>query len=220
MSADSQETARARRLPPLYYLHNFRLALATLRERYVGLLSASETGFIEQFDRLPEPAQCLLTRLAMRKGALFRRATLHYVEVPEPDKALRELATLGWLDPDPWLSAQELLCVLSSEELRAAVGIRRRRRACVGRRADTQAQLTLPLEAQPTIRRSLGDWNASLAGSVVHLCAEPLTQRLQHLFFGNHYQSWAQFVLADLGLTRYESVAMDASEGVSQPRGD
>jgi hypothetical protein len=74
---------RERRLPPLYYLHNFRLALATLAERYAGLLSADETGFIEQFGRQSESVQCLLARLVMRNGPLFRRATLQYAEVPD-----------------------------------------------------------------------------------------------------------------------------------------
>jgi hypothetical protein len=55
MSTNSQESAPERRLPPLYYLHNFRIALATLMERYAGLLSTDETAFIEQFDRQTEP---------------------------------------------------------------------------------------------------------------------------------------------------------------------
>ena len=70
-----------RRLAPIYYLHNFRRALATLAERYAGLLDADEGGFIEQFDRQAEPVQCLLARLVMRKGPLFRRASLGYAEV-------------------------------------------------------------------------------------------------------------------------------------------
>src|SRR5690606_30346635 len=34
-------------------------------------------------------------------------------------------------------------------------------------------------------------------------------QRLQLLFFGNHYQDWSEFVLSDLGLYRYETVVLD-----------
>ena len=51
-----------RPLQPLYYLRNFRIALATLEERYSELLSVEETQFIERFASLPEPTQCLLTR--------------------------------------------------------------------------------------------------------------------------------------------------------------
>jgi len=234
MSADRQELAldflafepvdlpspavRTQQLPPLYYLHNFRLALATLKERYVGLLSADEAGFIERFDRLSQAAQCLLTRLVMRKGPLFRRATLHYAEVPDLESTLQELVALGWLDPDPLLSADELSRVLSSEELRLAVGIRRRQRSRVERPASQVTQLSLRLQDQPTIRRALSEWNASLTCSVVHLGVEPLIKRLQLLFFGNHHQSWAEFVLADLGIKRYESVVIDATARAFQSR--
>ncbi len=202
---------RERRLAPLYYLNNFRLALATLGERYAGLLSAEETGFIEQFDRQSESIQCLLARLVMRKGPLFRRASLRYAEVPDLENALQELSALGWLDSDPLLSADELACVLNSEELRLAVGIRRGSRARLARLAFQQTQLALPLVHLPTIQRSLSDWHAGLAGSVVRLIAEPLINRLQALFFGNHYQSWSEFVLVDLGVTRYESVPLAAN---------
>jgi hypothetical protein len=201
---------RPSRLRPLYYLHNFRLALATLDERYADLLSADEAGFIASFGRLSECAQCLLTRLVMRKGPLFRRATLQYADVSDVEQALQELVALGWLDPDPLLSADDLSRVLNSAELRLAVGIRRGRRSRLERSACKETQMALPLQDQPTIYRSLTDWNARLAGRVVHLRMDPLIKRLQLLFFGNHYQSWAEFVLVDLGVKRYESVAMDA----------
>lgn len=202
---------RERRLPPLYYLHNFRLALATLQERYAGLLSADETGFIGQFGRRSAPAQCLLARLAMRNGPLFRRATLQYAEVPDLEKSLQELAALGWLDLDPVLCADELARVLNSEELRLAVGIRRGPRTHPVRLACRESQLALPMHDQPKIRRSLAGWNVRLAGSVVRVAAEPLINRLQTLFFGNHHQSWAEFVLVDLGVAQYESVPLDAN---------
>jgi hypothetical protein len=227
MSANNQESAlelfafdaadlpapvvRERRLSSLYYLHNFRLALASLMERYAGLLSADETGFIEQFDRRSESVQCLLARLVMRNGPLFRRASLRYAEVPDLETALQELGALGWLDLDPLLCADELARVLNSQELRLAVGIRRSSRSHRARLAIQEPQLALPLHDPPTIHRSLSDWNARLAGSVVRLSVEPLINRLQALFFGNDHQSWAEYVLVDLGVARYESVPLDGN---------
>jgi hypothetical protein len=202
---------RERRLPPLYYLHNLRLALASLTERYAELLSADEVDFIEQFDRQSEPVQCLLGRLVMRTGSLFRRASLRYAEVPDLEQALQALAALGWLDLNPLLCADELARVLNSQELRVAVGIRRGLRPHVARSAAQKTQLALPLGDQPIIHRSLSDWNARLAGSVIRWSAEPLMNRLQALFFGNPHQSWAEFVLVDLGVARYESVPLDAN---------
>jgi hypothetical protein len=204
-------TVPAGPLQPLYYLHNFRIALATLKERYAGLLSAEEAQFIERFAFLTEPTQCLLTRLVMRKGPLFRRSTLQYAEVPDLNQALQELAALGWLETDPRVSAEDLSRILSSEELRLALGFKRIRRADSKRPHSQATQLALPLEVQPPAPRSLAEWNSSLAGCVIHLCVDPMVRRLQQLFFGNHYQSWAEFVLADLGVKRYERVAIAAN---------
>jgi hypothetical protein len=145
----------------------------------------------------------------MRIGPLFRRASLQYAEVPDLEKALQELGALGWLDLDPLLCADELARVLNSQELRLAVGIRRGSRSRRARLAIQEPQLALPLQAQPTIHRPLADWNARLAGSVVRLSVEPLVNRLQALFLGNHHQSWAEYVLVDLGVARYESVPLD-----------
>jgi len=184
------------------------VALATLAERYAGLLSLEESGFIEHFGRLPEPTQCLVARLAMRKGPHFRRATLRYAEIPDLEAALQGLVALGWLDSDPRLSAQDLMQVLNGEELRLAVGFHRPRAPSPALPTVRHPQLALPLDEQPVVHRSLSDWNAQLAGAVVHLCVDPLIRRLQLLFFGNDHQSWEQFVLVDLGVNRYEPVAL------------
>jgi hypothetical protein len=112
---------------------------------------------------------------------------------------------------DPLLCADELARVLNSEELRLAVGIRRSTRPRQVRLSIQEPQLALPLQDKPSIHRSLSDWNTRLAGSVVRLSAAPLINRLQALFFGNHYQSWAEFVLVDLGVARYESVPLDVN---------
>ena len=218
MTVPDIETAT--RLPPLYYLHNFRLALTMLSERYAGLLRDEEVAFIKRFEVLPQPAQCLLTRLAMRKGALFQRATLQYTEVADFDGALQALVAVGWLDVDPLLCADDLSRVLNAEELRLALGIRGGQRAYVRHPAPRQFQLTLPLQEQPTLRRSLAQWNPRLAGRVVHFGVDGLIRRLQWLFFGNHYQTWAEFVLTDLGVKRYERVVIDTDARAFQTRGE
>jgi hypothetical protein len=110
--------------------------------------------------------------------------------------------------------------VLNSQELRLALGIRRSPRPRRPRLALQEPQLALPLHDQPAIHRSLSDWNARLAGSVVRFCAEPLIHRLQALFFGNPHQSWAEFVLVDLGVARYESVPLDANARAFHSRED
>ena len=66
-------------LPPeLYYLSNFRAALAWISERYADLLSDDERAFIAQFAGLAQSAQALLVRMVMRQGIHFRASKLQY----------------------------------------------------------------------------------------------------------------------------------------------
>ena len=51
--------------------------------------------------------------------------------------------------------------------------------------------------------------------SVAALC-----ERLRLMFFGNLHQDWSEFVLADLGVLRYETVAFDAASRAFQTRAD
>jgi hypothetical protein len=206
--------APARKLPPLYFLRNFRLALQSLQERYAELLSDAEVGFIRQFGALPEASQCLLTRMLMRKGPEFRRSTLCYAEVPDLAASLRHLADLCWLEADPLLSADDLLRLLHRVEWHDTFGFRSRAKA--GPQGD--AQLALPWEEQPPAPRPLSLWNRRLRDGFVRLTVEPLAKRLQWLFFGNDHQDWAEFVLTDLGQQRYERVPFDASSRAFQSR--
>ncbi len=47
------------------------------------------------------------------------------------------------------------------------------------------------------------------AGDGFRVGVRPLCDRLQALFFGNFRQDWSEFVLTDLGIFRYETVACD-----------
>ena len=48
----------------------------------------------------------------------------------------------------------------------------------------------------------------------------PLCERLRLMFFGNLRQTWAEFVLAELGIFQYERVAFDTSSRAFQQRAD
>ena len=205
-AAPPPEAARNRRLPELYYLHNFRRALDSLGERYGNLLSAAERGFIEQFNWLDKASQCLLTRLLMRKGPVFRRATLAYPEVADLQSALGALANRGWIDTDPAFTIDELAEVLTRSEWRET--FRTPVRSAVP--GDAVLQLALPILHETALPRPLSQWHPRLEHSHVRLDIEPLVRQLQFLYFGNDYQSWAEFVLTDLGLQRHEAVPYSA----------
>lgn len=189
---------------PLYYLHNFRQVLAWVEQRYADLLDAPEQAFLDAFARLPEPAQALLVRMVMRKGELFRSDRLVYAEIGDCDVALQPLIALGWVSEHTPLALEQVFALLRKDELAQcfAAQLERPRAA----KADLLAQL-LPLELAA---RPLGEWFPGFAPRILHWRLQPLCDRLRLLFFGNLYQDWSEFVLADLGLLRYEQVPFAA----------
>ncbi|HXC58298.1 MAG TPA: hypothetical protein VN645_03215 [Steroidobacteraceae bacterium] len=202
-------------LRQLYYLHNFRVAMESLRDRYADLMSPEESQFIRCFLRLPEAPQCLLTRLAMRKGPFFRRTTLRYPEIPDIAQAINMLAWQGLIELDPEVEAAALPEVLNKAEPRWILGTASSRARSV---ESTRDQLFLPIENPIIESRCLSRWHGALKDRFIRLTVEGSIRRLQWLFFGNDHQDWTEFVLTDLGAVRYEHVPLDARSRGFQSR--
>ncbi|MFJ3451454.1 VRR-NUC domain-containing protein [Pseudomonas sichuanensis] len=186
---------------PFYYLHNFRQVLNWVEQRYADLLDAHEHGFIRAFVGLPAPAQALLVRMVMRKGELFRSDKLNYDEIGDTDSALAPLLGLGWVDAEAPLTLEQLWPLLRKDEaLHCFAGQLSRPKA-------GKAELLAQLQALQLAPRSLAAWYPDCPTQIIHWRLQPLCDRLRLLFFGNLYQDWSEFVLADLGLLRYEQVA-------------
>ena len=66
----------------------------------------------------------------------------------------------------------------------------------------------------------LSGWWAQAGDPVCELLVMPLCERFRLMFFGNLRQDWSEFVLADLGLLRYETVAFSASCRALESRRD
>ncbi|NIC07981.1 VRR-NUC domain-containing protein [Billgrantia bachuensis] len=196
---------------PLYYLANFRFVLGWVRERHGDLLNAAEHAFVTDFGALPQPSQALLVRMVMRKGELFRSGKLAYAEIGNTQSALAPLVEAGWVDAAPALALAELFSLLRLDELRRALaptivaeGLSPRAR---------KAALSEALLAQERPARRLEEWwpeaNEVLAGErIVRLTVMPWCDRLRLMFFGNLRQDWAEFVLTELGLQRFERVGL------------
>lgn len=107
---------------PFYYLNNFRQVLDWLGLRYADVMSASEHGFIRDFNTLPQASQGLLVRMVMRKGIHFRASKLNYLEIGDIAEAARPLLDHGWLDEHADLTLAELFDVLLKAELLQAFG--------------------------------------------------------------------------------------------------
>lgn len=185
---------------PFYYLENFRQVLGWIAQRYDDLLDESERAFIRDFADLPLSAQGLLVRMVMRKGTLFRASKLNYQEIGDTREAVLPLLGQGWVDADPTLDLRELFQLLRKDELRVCF----KSHAVKGtERKEEWFERLQPLHDTP---RTLADWHPELDEQVFNLKVMPLCDRLRLLYFGNLYQEWSEFVLADLGIYRYEKV--------------
>ncbi|WP_028694165.1 VRR-NUC domain-containing protein [Pseudomonas cremoricolorata] len=199
---------------PLYYLHNFRQVLAWVGSRYADLLDEQEQRFIHDFNDLAQPAQALLVRMVMRKGELFRSDRLDYAEIGDTRSALAPLLEQGWVCEQASLSIEQVAAVLRKEEL--AEGFR----AMLRQPRLAKSQLLAQLSELQLAPRPLAQWWPQCPISIVHWRLQPLCDRLRLLFFGNLYQDWSEFVLADLGLLRFEQVAFCAESRALRQRSE
>jgi hypothetical protein len=62
------------------------------------------------------------------------------------------------------------------------------------------------------------DWCPEVPDVLFHLRIRSLCERLRLLYFGDFEQDWSAFVLADLGIFRYEKVALDCATRAFQKR--
>lgn len=199
--------------PSLYYLCNFHKALAWLQERHHDLLLAEEQAFLRRFGELALPSQALLVRMIMRKGPHFRASKLAYAEIGCPLHAAQALLDAGWIRHDAELSLAELFELLRKEELLEAFAAR-------AHKALKKPQLLAQLAAEHSRSRSFADWCPGLDEQVYSLVINPLCERLRLLLFGNLQQDWSEFVLADLGIFRYEPVVLSADSRVFTQRAE
>jgi len=186
--------------PELYYLANFRKALAWLDAHHVDLMDDAERAFVADFPQLPLPAQALLVRLVMRKGVHFRVSKLRYAEIGDIPSAAAPLLQRGWLIDCAALNFDELGALLLKDELAAHFA------ADLPRGTLKKSEVLDHLRELHSEPRSLADWCPNLDERLLSLAIGPLCDRLRLMFFGNLAQDWSEFVLADLGIFRYEQV--------------
>jgi VRR-NUC domain len=197
---------------PYYYLDNFNVALDWLRSRYRELLADEERTFIADFARLPVESAALVVRMIMRQGDLFRTSKLNYAEIGCPRQAAAPLIELGWLDPHPGVSFPNLCRLLRKAELWSALGLRGAARSV------RKAELIPLVGAIAEETRPLESWWPQAPDEIFHVRVAPLCDRLRLMFFGNFRQTWSEFVLADLGIFRYEKVHLDDGARAFQTR--
>ncbi|KIP87865.1 MULTISPECIES: VRR-NUC domain-containing protein [Pseudomonas] len=186
--------------PRFYYLHNFHKALTWIGERHADLLSANEREFLLGFGALDESAQALLVRMIMRKGVHFRASKLNYQEIGCCRQAATPLIANGWIIDNAALQLDQLLALLRKDEIVICFA---------GNLSDRRARkehLLEQLSEHFDEARAFDAWCPTLDDALYSLTIDDLSERLRLMFFGNLRQEWSEFVLADLGIFRYESV--------------
>ncbi|RIX70980.1 VRR-NUC domain-containing protein, partial [Acidovorax cavernicola] len=197
-----------------YYLHNFERALAWIAQRYSDLLDADERAFLARFAALPPLSRALLVRMLMRRGPWFRASKLVYEEIPEIEAAAAPLLALGWLDTQAPMHLEELFDLHTRSEL-AEVFAGAERGS--GTRKSDWLQTLAGAHAAP---QRYAEWHPRAREPVWRVMLGEFSERLRLMFFGNLHQNWTEFVLADLGVFKYESVAFDAASRAFQTRAD
>ncbi|OLO03173.1 VRR-NUC domain-containing protein [Salinicola socius] len=194
---------------PLYYLANFRRVLDWLTSRYADLLSAEESAFIAAFERLPQASQALLVRMVMRKGADFRASRLVYAEIGDSHQVAGPLLEAGWIEERAPLTLETLFTLVTRAEIAADMGPWLGELG-IGKSAGKRVWLSV-LQAQSPDPRPLAEWLPTLEERHYRLNVDAMCERFRLMFFGNLRQHWSEFVLAELGVYRFEAVELDAA---------
>lgn len=197
-----------------YYLHNFERALAWLVVRHVDLLGDAERVFLTEFNRLPELSKALLVRLLMRRGPWFRVSKLNYDEIPDVSEAAASLLELGWLDALGAMDVDELFALHTKPELMNLF------RGSTVHASMRKAEMLDVLRSLHATARPYAQWNPAARESVWRVTIGEVCDRLRLVFFGNLYQQWSEFVLADLGIVKYETVSLDTTTHAFQSQAD
>ncbi len=196
-----------------YYLDNFQRALAWIGERYGDLLDEADQRFLVQFGQLPLYSQALMVCMLMRCGPWFRAGKLVYEEIPDALRAAEPLLALGWLDALHPMELQEWCALHTKAELLQRFGAPLH----AGMR---KAEMLQALQCLHTAAQPFFQWSRRAPDPAWRVMVGPLCERLRLMFFGNLHQTWSEFVLADLGIFKYEAVAFDAASRAFQTRDD
>ncbi|PAU58559.1 VRR-NUC domain-containing protein [Pseudomonas sp. PICF141] len=199
---------------PFYYLNNFMQVLDWLEHRYADVLSIEEQAFIRDFNLLPRESQALLVRLVMRKGVHFRAGKLSYVEIGDIDSAATPLLASGWLDEQSPLHIEDVFEVLLKAEILQCFG------SVIDQPKGKKTDWLPVLSEQFPHAHSFAQWCPALNDRLFSLTVMGLCDRLRLMFFGNLYQDWSEFVLADLGIFTYEKVEFCAESRGLRSRED
>lgn len=191
-------------LAPYYYRDNYLRLCDTVEAQYGDLLSTAELDMLQTFRRLEFNAQCLYVRLISRTGPWFRESKLEYAELGPTSPILDELLANEMVEEAAALSSQALGQLFTRGELQQVFFPPDQAKS-----PTKPALLNAIEQMQLGTDEVLSALDALDSQRIVAPRGVELTDYLQLLFFGNRQQSLTDFVLQDLGLTRYYPYALN-----------
>ena len=183
---------------PFYYLDYLDYLLDFVACRYQKLLHPKEQEYLINFQYLPKDARALYARLLQRKGNYFRVDRLEYREIEDLDRAIEDLI------------AQQFLSSIKGQ--RPDLDVRLRTKAELAKLGALEA-LNLKKASRGEIDEAVLLKNYPLPFlPIIQLEHVGLFELCQYLFFGNRHQNISEFITADLGIFRYETVDLESAQ--------
>ncbi|MBV1879378.1 MAG: VRR-NUC domain-containing protein [Pseudomonadales bacterium] len=186
-------------LPIGYYLKNFNFLLDFVFQYYDDVLLADELAYRVNFQKLSVAAQRLYVRLSSRRGPMFRVEKIHYAEIIDVEAGINELVEQGYFDQSQEVAADWLLSLMTKNELLELFDL------------SGQQMRREELDQAIIEQHSAAQIKSLLEIDTVMPLGEEHLKIYKLLFFGNLSQDFTEFVLRDLGLSRFENYLTDRS---------
>lgn len=193
-------------LPPKYYLDNFWNLLHFVQKMYENILEEREWDFINRFEALPEDGQCLFLRMMNRRKRFFRIDSFDYSELTITDELWLKLIDQDFASPAKESSEDyylELLSLYTKPELITCAKVITDYSKGLNKLKKPEL-LAWYLENIPYADFLI--WMDDRE-NVLRQGYEEVSSFLMFLYFGNTYGDMTQFVIRDLGNSKFEDFA-------------
>ena len=184
--------------PPSYYRDNCTLAFEFVSQQYNDILPQFILDQLRAYSEVSLDAQRLFARMLTRKGPYYRIDSLDYDEIGDKDCAIKELQDRRLILNRAVGPADKLLKLVPKKEVLTLwpnLDYRDRKNELVLKILSgySDQQITLKL------------WNRF---PYIRVYDEQAWRLIELLYFGNGAQSWSEFVIRDLGISKFQSPAL------------
>lgn len=189
------------KLPPKYYLEHFAFFLSFLEAHYGHILNEQEKQFIESYRGLKEDTQCLVVRMANRRGEFFLLDKFNYQEISNLSEARKEAERkqlLRSLSVDDEVFYDTILHLFPKAFLYKLA----KEFSLMVKSSDAKAALVDSIYEQVPFLDAL--YFINTFHDLVFCTYGTIHQFFLFLFFGNTYEDLTQFVVRDIGYIKYE----------------